>query len=56
MVMTKWLSIEFQKRDQAIRILLAERFCGQDRPVPDPDLEGKPPEWEDRSPDLAESR
>jgi hypothetical protein len=24
--------------------------------VPDPDLEGKPPEWEDGTPDLAESR
>jgi hypothetical protein len=45
MVMTKWSSVEFQKRDQANRILRAELLGWQDRPVPD--LERKPPEWED---------
>jgi carbon storage regulator len=39
-----------------VRILRAELLGGQDRPVPGPDLEGKPPEWEDGTPDLAESR
>ena len=39
-----------------VRILRAELLGRQDRPVPDPDLEGKPPEWEDGTPDLAESR
>ena len=38
-----------------VRILRAELLGWQDRPVPDPDLEGKPPEWEDGTPDLAES-
>ena len=56
MVLTKWLSVESQKRDQANRILRAELLGGQDRPVSDPDLEGKPPEWQDATPDLAESR
>ena len=38
-----------------VRILRAELLGWQDRPVPGPDLEGKPPEWEDGTPDLAES-
>ena len=38
------------------RILRAELLGWQDRPVPDPDLEGKPPESGDGTPDLAESR
>jgi carbon storage regulator len=41
---------------EQVRILRAELLGGQDRPVPGPDLEGKPPEWEDGTPDLAESR
>ena len=47
--------LAFNAPDQ-VRILRAELLGGQDRPVPDPDLEGKPPEWEDGTPDLAESR
>ena len=39
-----------------VRILRAELLGGQDRPVPDPDLEGKPPEWEDGTPGQAVSR
>ena len=46
--------LAFDAPDQ-VRILRAELLGGQDRPVPDPDLEGKPPEWEDGTPDLAES-
>ena len=47
--------LAFDAPDQ-VRIMRAELLSGQDRPVPDPDLEGKPPEWEDGTPDLAESR
>ena len=47
--------LAFDAPDQ-VRILRAELLGGQDRPVPDPDLKGKPPEWEDGTPDLAESR
>ena len=47
--------LAFDAPDQ-VRILRAEFLSGQDRPAPDPDLEGKPPEWEDGTPDLAESR
>jgi len=39
-----------------VRILRAELLGWQDRPVPDSDLEGKPPEWEDGTPDLAVPR
>ena len=39
-----------------VRILRAELLGWQDRPVPDPDLEGKPPEWEDGTPGQAVSR
>ena len=39
-----------------VRILRAELLGWQDRPVPDPDPEGKPPGWEDGTPGLAESR
>jgi carbon storage regulator len=39
-----------------VRILRAELAGWQDRPVPDPDLEGKPPEWEYGTADLAVSR
>ena len=39
-----------------VRILRGELLGWQDRPVPDPDLEGKPPEWEDGTPDLAVPR
>ena len=45
----------FDAPDQ-VRILRAELLGGQDRPVPDPDLEGKPPEWEDGTPGQAVSR
>ena len=34
--------LAFNAPDQ-VRILRAELLAGQDRPVPDPDLEGKPP-------------
>ena len=47
--------LAFDAPDQ-VRILRAELLGRQDRTVPDPDLEGKPPEWEDGNPDLAESR
>ena len=47
--------LAFDAPDQ-VRILRAELLGGQDRLVPDPDLEGKPPEREDGTPDLAESR
>ena len=46
--------LAFDAPDQ-VRILRAELLGRQDRPVPDPDLEGKPPEWEDGTPNLAES-
>ena len=39
-----------------VRILRAELLGWQDRPVPDPDLEGKPPEWEGGTPGQAVSR
>jgi carbon storage regulator len=35
-----------------VRILRAELLGWQDGPVPDPDLGGKPPEWENGTPDL----
>ncbi len=41
---------------EQVRILRAELLGWQERPVPDPDPEGKPPEWEDGPPDLAVSR
>jgi carbon storage regulator CsrA len=41
---------------EQVRILRGELLGCQDRPVPDPDLEGKPPEWEDGTPDLAVPR
>ena len=47
--------LAFVAPDQ-VRILRGELLSGQDRPVPDPALEGKPPQWEDGTPDLAESR
>jgi carbon storage regulator CsrA len=46
--------LAFDAPDQ-VRILRAELLSGPNLPVPDPDLEGKPPEWEDGTPDLAES-
>ena len=46
--------LAFDAPDQ-VRILRVELLGWQDRPVPDPDLEAKPPEWEDGTPDLAES-
>ena len=39
-----------------VRILRAELLGGQDRPVPDPDLEEKPAEWEAGKPDPVVSR
>ena len=39
-----------------VRILRAELLGWQDRPVPGPDLEGKPPEWEDGTTGQAVSR
>jgi len=47
--------LAFDAPDQ-VRILRAELLGWQDRPVPDPDLEGKPPESEDGTPDLAVPR
>ena len=54
-VIANKVRLAFDAPDQ-VRILRAELLGGQDRPVPDPDLEGKPPEGEDGTPDLAESR
>ena len=43
--------LAFEAPEQ-VCILRAELLGWQDGPVPDPDLEGKPPEWEDGTPDL----
>jgi carbon storage regulator CsrA len=47
--------LAFDAPDQ-VRILRAELLGWQDRPVPNPDLERKPPESEDGTPDLAVPR
>ena len=41
-VLGNQVRLAFDAPDQ-VRILRAELLGGQDRPVPDPDLEGKPP-------------
>jgi carbon storage regulator len=47
--------LAFEAPDQVL-ILRAELLGRQDRPVPDADPEGKPPEWEDGTPDPVVSR
>ena len=54
-VLGNQVRLAFDAPDQ-VRFLRAELLGWQDRPVPDPDLEGKPPEWEGGTPGQAVSR